>query len=56
MIAAAAFCFAFLKQVLNEEVYDERMGWDLFLFCFWALSFEIIKSQPLIESLILLHF
>ena len=29
---------------------DGRMGWNLFFcFVFWALSFEIIKFQPLID-------
>ena len=33
-----------------EDKNDGRMGWDQFLFLFWALSFEIIKFQPLINN------
>ncbi len=32
-----------------EDKNDGKMGWNLFPFVvFWALSFEIIKFQPLI--------
>ena len=33
-----------------EDKNDGKMGWNLFLFVFWALSFEIIKFQPLFSG------